>query len=145
MRVQIFDIRADSVHVEYYDADFRLTKSFFVPKLMPDYGGFYHASDGYYYLITGDSKTTRAGESVKFDIAKYSTDWKLLAHVQTTGDDVTEAFYAGTVRCADAVLLQQWLLNIPDTELKDWKAADFSADNRLDAHDLSVMKNALMK
>ncbi len=51
----------------------------------------------------------------------------------------------GKFDSADAVLLQQWLLNIPDTELKDWKAADLSADNRLDAHDLSMMKMVLMQ
>ena len=101
MRVQTFWDRKDQVRIEYYDAGFHLTDSFCVPKLLPDYGGFYHASDGFYYLITGDSKTTPAGESPKFDIAKYSTDWKLLAHVQTTGDDVTETFTGGTVRFAD--------------------------------------------
>ena len=51
----------------------------------------------------------------------------------------------GKFDSADAVLLQQWLLNIPDTGLKDWKAADLSADNRLDAHDLSMMKKVLMQ
>ena len=101
MRVQTFWDRKDPVRIEYYDAGFHLTDRFYVPRMMPDYGGFYHASDGCYYLITGDSQTTPAGESPKFDIAKYSTDWKLLAHVQTAGNDVTEAFYGGTVRCAD--------------------------------------------
>ena len=51
----------------------------------------------------------------------------------------------GKFDSADAVLLQQWLLNIPDTELKDWKAADLSANNLLDAHDLSMMKMVLMQ
>ena len=101
MRVQTFCERKDQVHVEYYDADFRMTKRFCVPKLMPDYGAFYHASDGYNYLITGDSEITPVDESPKFDIAKYSPDWKLIAHVQTAGCNVTQAFPAGTVRCAD--------------------------------------------
>ncbi len=101
MRVQTFWESKDLVRIEYYDAGFHLTDRFYVPRMMPDYGGFYHASDGCYYIITGDIHPTPAGESPKFDIAKYSTDWKLIAHVQTTGDDVIEAFYGGTVRCAD--------------------------------------------
>ena len=101
MRVQSSLDSQDQVRVEYYDAGFHLTERFSVPRMLPDYGGFYHASDGCYYLITGDTGTTPVGKSPKFDIAKYSTDWKLLSHVQTVGDDVIEAFYAGTVRCAD--------------------------------------------
>lgn len=101
MRVQTFWERNYPVHIEYYDAAFHRTDSFYVPRLLPDFGTFYHASDGFYYLITGDNRTTPAGESPKFDIAKYSTDWKLLAHVQTVGDDVIQAFEGGTVRCAD--------------------------------------------
>ncbi len=50
----------------------------------------------------------------------------------------------GAFDAADAVLLQKWLLAVPDTELKDREAADFCADNRLDASDLSLMKHALL-
>ena len=98
---QVRDDSLDQVRIEYYDADFHLTERFSVPRILSDYGGFYHASDGCYYLITGDTVETPAGESPKYDIAKYSTDWTLLSHVQTVGDDVVKAFSAGTVRCAD--------------------------------------------
>ena len=101
MRVQTTVDRLDQVRIEYYDADFHLTERFSVPRMLPDYGGFYHASDGCYYLITADTMATPAGETLKFDIAKYNTDWKLLSHVQTVGDDVIKALYAGNVRCAD--------------------------------------------
>ena len=37
----------------------------------------------------------------------------------------------GAFSIADAVLLQKWLLAVPDAELKNWKAADFNADNLL--------------
>ena len=50
----------------------------------------------------------------------------------------------GAFSIADAVLLQKWLLSVPETELKDWKAADFNRDSRLDARDLSLMKRALL-
>ena len=51
----------------------------------------------------------------------------------------------GAFNITDAVLLQKWLLTVSDTEMKDWKAADFNEDNRLDARDLSMMKRVLMK
>ena len=51
----------------------------------------------------------------------------------------------GAFDTADAVLLQKWLRSVPDTHPANWKAADFCADNRLDARDLSGLKCALMK
>ncbi len=51
----------------------------------------------------------------------------------------------GACNTADAMILQKWLLTVPDTELKDWKAADFNEDNHLDASDLSMMKRGLIK
>lgn len=51
----------------------------------------------------------------------------------------------GACNTADAMILQKWLLAVPDTELRDWKAADFNEDNQLDARDLSMMKRVLMK
>ena len=51
----------------------------------------------------------------------------------------------GEFSIADAILLQKWLLATPNTHLANWKAADFSGDNRLNAADLTLMKRALMK
>ena len=44
----------------------------------------------------------------------------------------------------DAVLLQKWLLAAPDTQLKNWKAADYNNDNVLDVFDLISLKKALL-
>ena len=51
----------------------------------------------------------------------------------------------GVFSIADAVLLQKWLRAVPDTELKNWSTADFNGDSRLDACDLSMMKQMLMR
>ena len=51
----------------------------------------------------------------------------------------------GAFNITDAVLLQKWLLTVSDTEMKDWKAADFNKDNQLDARDLSMMKCVLIE
>ena len=51
----------------------------------------------------------------------------------------------GAFTAADAVLLQKWLLAVPDARLVNWKAGDFCGDSRLDTHDLSGMKRALLR
>lgn len=50
----------------------------------------------------------------------------------------------GALTVSDAVLLQKWLLAVPNTYLPNWKAADFCSDHTLDATDLCIMKNALL-
>ena len=44
----------------------------------------------------------------------------------------------------DAVLLQSWLLAIPDTELAKWEAGDMNKDGKLNAVDLSLLKRYLL-
>lgn len=51
----------------------------------------------------------------------------------------------GEFNVADVVLLQKWLLAVPDTHLVDWKAADFCNDNVLNVFDLCLMKQELTK
>ena len=50
----------------------------------------------------------------------------------------------GTFRIADAVLLQKWLLDVPDAKLINWKAADFKKDNQINAVDFTLMKRELL-
>ena len=50
----------------------------------------------------------------------------------------------GEFNVSDLVMLQKWLLAVTDTELKDWKAADFCEDNRLDVFDLCLMRKHLI-
>ena len=50
----------------------------------------------------------------------------------------------GELTIADVVLLQKWLLAVPDTHLENWKAADICEDNRLDVFDLCLMRRLLI-
>ncbi|MCQ2417456.1 MAG: heparinase II/III family protein [Oscillospiraceae bacterium] len=50
----------------------------------------------------------------------------------------------GVFSIADVVLLQKWLLAVPDTELKNWKAADLCEDNKINVFDLCMMKRSLL-
>ena len=50
----------------------------------------------------------------------------------------------GEFNVSDVVMLQKWLLAVPDTELKNWKAVDFCNDNALNVFDLCLMKRELL-
>lgn len=50
----------------------------------------------------------------------------------------------GVFDLADVVLLQKWLLAVPDTHLENWQAADLCNDNKLDVFDLCLMKRELL-
>lgn len=51
----------------------------------------------------------------------------------------------GEFNISDVVLLQKWLLAVPDTHLENWKAADLCDDDILDVFDLCLMKRALIE
>lgn len=50
----------------------------------------------------------------------------------------------GKVQAADLVLLQKWLLALPDTALPDWNAADLNKDGKLNGADLTLLKRLLL-
>ncbi len=49
----------------------------------------------------------------------------------------------GVFNIADVVIMQKWLLAVPDITLVNWKAGDIFDDNRLDVFDLCLMKRML--
>ncbi|MBD5142939.1 MAG: hypothetical protein HDT22_04915 [Ruminococcus sp.] len=51
----------------------------------------------------------------------------------------------GEVNVADVILLQKWILAIPDTHLANWKAADLYEDNQLNVFDLCLLKRKLLE
>ena len=51
----------------------------------------------------------------------------------------------GSFNVSDLVLMQKWLLAVPDTELKSPKAGDLCEDGILDVFDLCVMRYKLIK
>ena len=50
----------------------------------------------------------------------------------------------GEVNVADAVILQKWLLVVPNTRLPDWKLCDLCEDGRIDVFDLCLLKRKLI-
>ena len=51
----------------------------------------------------------------------------------------------GSFNVSDLVLMQKWLLAVPDAELKNWKAGDLCEDGIIDVFDLCVMRKYLTK
>ena len=51
----------------------------------------------------------------------------------------------GKFNAADLVLLQKWLLAVPDTKLANWKAGDLCEDGQLDVFDMVEMRKLLIQ
>jgi len=51
----------------------------------------------------------------------------------------------GTLSVADLVLMQKWLLGVPDAKLADWQAGDLCTDGRIDTFDLTAMRKEILK
>ena len=49
----------------------------------------------------------------------------------------------GKVNLADVVLLQKWLLGVPETKLADWRAGDLYADGVLNGFDLCLLRHTV--
>ncbi len=50
----------------------------------------------------------------------------------------------GVLNISDVVLLQKWLLAVPDAKLNNWKAGDLCRDGKLDVFDLCMMRRMLI-
>ena len=50
----------------------------------------------------------------------------------------------GIFNIADVVLLQKWLLNVPDIKIENWKVGDVCEDGRIDIFDLCFMRKMLI-
>lgn len=78
--------------------------------------------------------------NLKNDKTKMIGSYMIYNDVDASGDVNGD----GTVSVSDVIMLQKWLLAVPDTNLVNWKAADFCKDNNLDVFDLTLMKRALI-
>jgi hypothetical protein len=80
--------------------------------------------------------------TIRFDNKNTLSTNRLQLVIETPDGDVNAD---GVFNVADVVLLQKWLLGVPDTKLANWKAGNFYSDNRLDVFDLCLMKRELLK
>lgn len=66
---------------------------------------------------------------------------ELTQNVRTVKGDINGDNQFGV---SDVVLLQKWLLNVPDASLANWKAGDLYEDGKINAFDLCMMKRMLI-
>lgn len=64
---------------------------------------------------------------------------------ENVSDTIGDVNGDGQFTIADLVILQRWLLAVPDAKLINWKAADLCKDDRIDVFDLCLLKQALIK
>ena len=74
----------------------------------------------------------------------YYTESENITEPETPSQIKGDVNADGAFNISDVILLQKWLLAIPDTHLADWKAGDLCEDDRLDVFDLCLMKQKLI-
>lgn len=65
--------------------------------------------------------------------------------VNKTADCTGDVNADGKFNVADIILLQKWLLSVPNVTLPDWQAADLCKDNKIDVFDLIEMRKLIVK
>ena len=95
---------------------------------------------------TSTTTTTTAATSTT-TISETSAETETFTETTTAPEEI---FYGDcnqddAFNLLDIVLFQKWLLAVPDTNLNNWKAADFCKDDVLNIFDLSLMKKALFE
>jgi hypothetical protein len=97
--------------------------------------------------LTNTKTTTISVACIPLDQSEMRPSWIPSAEAisewipQSKAGDVNND---GEFNISDAVLLQKWLLAVPDTYLVNWEAADLGADNRIDVFDLCLMRQKLV-
>lgn len=111
------------------------------------------SSYGHRTILAGNKKqSVTLGSSNKFNILVLTQSksnyifnpencWNTLITVE---DGSGDANGDGEFTVADVVLLQKWLLAVPNTNLPCWKAVDINNDSRLDVFDLCLLKRMLI-
>ena len=89
------------VMAESYDAEFRLKGRQFIKQELPVFGGFYAASDGSYYIITGQTNPEYDDTVPVINIAKYDAALKKLNSAEILGGNTKNPFDGGSLRCDD--------------------------------------------
>ncbi|MBP3250723.1 MAG: hypothetical protein J6M48_10285 [Ruminococcus sp.] len=101
------------------------------------------------------SYTTQSPDQAKATVLQYAGRMKCenSGSAEPVTEPVTDPVadpVKGDVNCDgdlsinDVVLLQKWLLAVPNTDLTDWQAADLNSDGRLNVFDLCLMKQELV-
>ena len=50
----------------------------------------------------------------------------------------------GKLSTLDVIMMQKWLLNIPNAKLTDWKAGDLHENGKINVFDLGLLRHLLL-
>ena len=119
------------------------------------------------FAVKGEAGTTYNGSVTKCEISELTSNMMKFAYadlgepfVKANSDDINGGYPVfswqqpdylmgdvnndGAFNVTDIVLLQKWLLAVPNTHLENWRAINFCNDERLDVFDLCLAKRALI-
>lgn len=71
-------------------------------------------------------------------------EMKIYGELTSTSAVMGDVNKDGSFSVADAVMLQKWLLNVPDATLTDWKSADLCADGVINVFDFCKIRELLV-
>ena len=131
-----------TMNVEKADSMLESCYSLVSLKLSKDFGDIavgYYLPNGNGWVNASDSSTVISGNA-EFAVFKNTGG----TYIQYGTDKKGDVNCDGEVTIADAVLLQKWLLAVPNTHLPYWQNADLCRDGRIDAFDLCMMRNLLI-
>ena len=103
---------------------------------------YYYSFDSFGSTLGMNISGATEGDTLSFAVYKDSVIVPVMQKTNTdkaTGDVNDD----GEFNISDVVLLQKWLLSVPDTHLANWRAGNFCIDDRLDVFDLCLMKRQL--
>lgn len=99
--------------------------------------------DLYYYNGSESIRLTEiSGEQNDLGADFYS--WEEYEEYLKNSEIMGDVNGDGVFTVADVVLMQKWLLAVPNTHLANWKSGDLCEDNNLNAFDLCMMKRELI-
>lgn len=147
-----------SLCAEITDSNGNKMKNFGKPVLIEK--GTFHDEDEKAFMFEYDGKFDG---NATICLAMYDTDNPLVQgknptvkfdnrnNLSTNRLELIESDYVvgdvnsdGVFNISDVVLLQKWLLAVPDAKLNNWKAADLCRDGQLDIFDLCMMRRMLI-
>ena len=100
MRVQ-WGALENALLVDYFDRTYEYRYSLTVKAELPIFGGFHVGTDGYYYLVTGQTNYDELADTECFRVTKYDRDWNRIDAVGLYDCNTTVPFNAGSLRFAE--------------------------------------------
>ena len=95
------------IKAAYYDNNYVLERTVSITDGLPLFGGFHAGSDGFYYIVTGQTNSDESADVECYRVTKYDSSWNRIGSAGLYDCNTTVPFDAGSCRMAD---YSGWLL-----------------------------------